>query len=368
MYRVCHISTLHSRYDVRIFHKECKSLAKHYSVYLIVADGLGSEVKDGVRIVDIGLRQSSRIKRAWIDSKKAFHKAIELDCDSYHIHDPELIKIATKLKKSGKKVIYDAHEDLPRQIEGKPYLKDWMKPLVASFVEWQENSAVKRFDYICTATPFIRERFYKINKNSLDINNFPLLDELKTEVNWTKKENKVCYIGGLSKVRGIKEILLALETLDSVQLNLAGAFTEADFEKEMRKLPSWKKVNFLGFINREKVAETLQQSKAGIVTLHPIKNYLDALPVKMFEYMIAGLPVIASDFPLWASIIRESECGLLVNPMDPQEIREAILFIENNPKEAERMGKNGRKSIEQKYNWSIEEEKLFKVYQQVLKA
>jgi len=67
-----------------------------------VADGLGDETKDSVKIHDIGKRQESRLKRARIDSKKALKKAIELNCDIYHFHDPELIKIGVYLKKKGK--------------------------------------------------------------------------------------------------------------------------------------------------------------------------------------------------------------------------------------------------------------------------
>ncbi len=188
MNKICHITTVHPRYDVRIFHKECKSLSKYYEVYLIVADGLGDDEKDNVNIIDIGLRQTSRLKRAIIDSEKAFKKALDLNCDLYHFHDPELVKIGVKLRKKGKKVIYDTHEDLPRQILGKPYLNKFIKPVLSKLIERQENKAAKQFDYICCATPYIRDRFKKINKNTVDINNFPITDKQTEEIAFEKKK------------------------------------------------------------------------------------------------------------------------------------------------------------------------------------
>ena len=162
MQKVCHITTVHSRYDTRIFLKECSSLTKLYKVFLIVADGLGDEVKNNVHIYDIVWSQSSRLKRARIDSRKAFKKAFKLNCDLYHFHDPELIKIGVKLKNLNYNVIYDVHEDLPKQIYGKHYLKNWMKPAVSNFIKYQEDNAAKKFDYVITATCCILDHWFRV--------------------------------------------------------------------------------------------------------------------------------------------------------------------------------------------------------------
>ena len=106
----------------------------------------------------------------------------------------------------------------------------------------------------------------------------------------------------------------------------------------------------------------MQRSLAGLVTLHPTINYIEALPVKMFEYMSAGVPVIASDFPLWRRVVIESECGLCVDPLDSQSISRAIDFLCENPEQARMMGSNGQLAIKNKYNWQIEERKLLDYY------
>ena len=137
-------------------------------------------------------------------------------------------------------------------------------------------------------------------------------------------------------------------------------------EEEVKAYDGWQKVNELGFLNRDEVSKVYSQSKAGLVTLRPIVNYLDALPVKMFEYMAAGLPVISSDIKLWKEIIDDAECGICVNPLEPKEIAEAIDYIVTHPEEAEQMGKNGKKAVLEKYNWDVEKKKLFEIYNNLL--
>jgi len=362
--KITHLTSAHPRYDTRIFIKMCSSLAKkeNYKVNIVVADGLGDETKNSVSIVDVGAKTGGRISRMTKTVKKVFEKAKELNSDIYHLHDPELIPIGLKLKKLGKKVIFDAHEDLPKQILGKHYLGNFTKKVLSKSIEIYEKISLKKFDYIITATPYIRDKFLKINKNSCDINNFPILDELLSDVKYSYRKNQVCYIGVLAEVRGIKEIVKSMEYCVDTNLVIAGSFFDNNIEKEVKNYKGWKKVDFKGFVGRDEIKNILDSSKVGLVTLHPIINYLDALPVKMFEYMAAGLPVISSDIKLWKDIVEETNCGICVNPREPKEIADAIKYIIDNPKEAEQMGMNGKKAVIEKYNWGIEERKLFKLY------
>lgn len=365
--KITHLTSVHPRYDTRIFFKECSSLAKinNYDVSLIVADNLGDEEKNDIKIVDVG-KLHGRINRIFKTTKKVLKKAIELDSDIYHLHDPELIPLGLKLKKLGKKVIFDSHEDVPKQLLGKPYLNKFILKVLSQTYLFYENKICKKFDYIITATSFIRDKFLKINSNSLDINNFPIVMELSAEISWTNKKNEVCYIGGITKIRGIKEIVKTMEYTQNIKLNLAGTFSEKDIENEVKNYNGWQNVNELGFLNREEVANVLYKSKVGLVTLHPIVNYQDALPVKMFEYMLAGIPVISSNFPLWEDIVEGNNCGLCVNPLNPKEIADAIGYLIDNPDIAKEMGENGRRAVEEKYNWKIEERKLFQLYERLI--
>ena len=362
--KIAHLTSAHPRYDTRIFIKMCTSLAKHgYDVSLIVADGLGNEIKDNVAIFDVGAKTGGRLSRMTKTVKRVFDAALKLKADIYHLHDPELIPIGLKLKKFGKKVIFDAHEDLPKQILGKPYLNKPTKVVLSKAFTLYEHWACPKFDAIIGATPFIRDKFLKINANTVDVNNFPLLDELANTSDWSKKLNEVAYVGDISKIRGIEEIILAMNDTHGVKLNLAGKFGDKSLEDKVKNQQAWLRVNELGFLNRQQVNEVLAKSKAGLVTLYPVINYMDALPVKMFEYMAAGIPVIASNFPLWHEIVEGNQCGICVNPLDTNAISKAIQYFVENSIDAERMGKNGRRAVEEKYNWLIEEKKLLRLYE-----
>jgi glycosyltransferase involved in cell wall biosynthesis len=363
MIKIAHLTSAHPRCDTRIFIKMCSSLAENgYETFLVVADGKGSETKNDVNIVDIGAKTGGRLSRMTKTVNKVFKKAVELDVDIYHLHDPELLPIGLKLKKLGKKVIFDSHEDVPKQMLGKPYLNAPLRRLIGAVFGMYESYACVKFDAIIAATPYIRDKFIKINLNTVDINNFPLLEELANTSEWEKKQNEVAYVGGIAKIRGIEEIVQALGYTNEIRLNLAGKFSEASAEVNVKNYTAWSKVNELGFLNRGQINTVLAKSKAGLVTLHPVINYIDALPVKMFEYMAAGIPVIASNFPLWREIVESNECGLCVDPLNPKAIGKAIQYLIDNPAQAERMGGNGRKAVEGKFNWPIEEKKLLDLY------
>ncbi|MBS1589311.1 MAG: glycosyltransferase family 4 protein [Bacteroidetes bacterium] len=366
--RITHLTSAHARYDTRIYFKMCSSLAKNenYRVSLVVADGKGNETKNGVEILDIGTKTSGRIYRMTSAVGKVLKKAQELNSDVYHIHDPELIPIGLKLKKSGKKIVFDSHEDIEKDILSKKWIPFFIRKITSKIYMLYESYAFKKIDYIIAATPYIRDKFLKINKNCIDINNFPIIDELSNLTLWNEKRDEVCYVGGIAQIRGIKEVVNAMGFTKNVRLNLVGIFSEKDVEDEVKTYNGWRNVTELGFLGRSEVAKIMSYSKAGLVTLHPIVTYLDALPVKMYEYMAAGLPVISSDIKLWKEIVEGNNCGICVNPLDPKAIADAIEYILAHPEEAEQMGKNGKDAVENRYNWGVEEKKLMNVYHKLL--
>ncbi|WP_016839517.1 glycosyltransferase family 4 protein [Ureibacillus thermosphaericus] len=361
--KICHLTSVHSHIDTRIFVKECSTLAEKGFEVLLIAPNAPNEILNGVQLIGIEKIEGNRLKRMISTTRKVYQKAIELDSDIYHFHDPELIPVGLKLKKLGKIVIYDVHEDLPRQILSKNWIPKFFRKPISLIMEYYETIVSRKFDGIITATDHIKNRFINYNKNTITINNFPSLKEMQFNfLPWNEKEG-VCYIGGITEVRGAFEMveMLGHVNYNNLKLNLGGPI-DKKIKYNLERNKYWKFVEYKGILSRSEVKELLNKSKVGLVTLHPIANYLDALPVKMFEYMAAGIPVIASNFPLWSSIIEKHECGVCVNPKNPKEIAEAVDFLLKNPNIAERMGRNGRKAVESKYNWEKEGQKLVDFY------
>ncbi|WP_415883478.1 glycosyltransferase family 4 protein [Neptuniibacter sp. QD34_54] len=362
-YKICHLTSVHTRFDTRIFSKECSSLVSFgYDVSLLVADGLGNEIAQGVSIYDVG-KSSSRLKRMLFATNRIYKKAIVQDADVYHIHDPELLPVATKLKKRGKKVLFDSHEDVPKQILSKPYLGEFAKKVISNIFKIYQKQAISKLDGVVAATPFILEALKPFSKKIIDINNFPHVGELTADkCTWNNKENAISFVGSFSEIRGLNEVVNGLAlTENPVTLFLGGHSTD-NYLNHLKMLNGWGQVNYLGALDRNAVREVFNKSFAGIVTFHPLPNHIDAQPNKMFEYMSAGIPVIASNFPLWKDIIEGNKCGLCVDPLDPAQIAVAIDYLYKNPQEAEKMGVNGMKAVNCKYNWHVEEKKLIRFY------
>lgn len=347
--------------------KECSYLAKekHFEVHLIAPNTVSHE-KNLVKIHGINYSdKENRMNRIFKLRRVLYEKAIKIDADLYHFHDPELIPIGKKLKRKGKLVIYDSHEDVPRQILTKHWIPPKLRKIVSYVYEKYENISSKKFDSVIGATPHITSRFESLDcKNVTNINNFPILNDIYPKVNYNLTENAVVYIGGITKSRGISEMILATSKAN-VKLYLGGRFPDDGERKSMEELNEWSSVDFLGYIDREKIQEVFSKSLAGLVILHPTENYLDSLPVKMFEYMAAGLPVIASDFPIWEKIIEANNCGICVNPENTNEIVQAIEYLVKNPKIAIEMGENGRRAVETKFNWENENKNLVTLYKKL---
>ena len=359
MAAIVHMTSAHSRNDVRIFLKECRSLSQQgHDVTLLVADGLPGEVRDGVRILSVP-KATGRLGRMTMGPARMLPRALGMKADLYHFHDPELMPLGLCLKLRGSRVIFDSHEDLPKQILDKPYLSKPIRRLVASMASLLQWAILPWFDGLVTATPTIRGVLERLNRNCVDINNYPIKGELMTMERSLPAHRNLAYIGGITRIRGVIELVAALEHLPTdIRLLMAGSFEDPALEQTMKAMPGWSHVDYLGIIGRDRVREVLADCMLGIVTYLPAPNHMEALPTKMFEYMSAGLAIIASDFPEWQRILEEGPCGRCADPQDPKALADAIATLLSQPDRVLEMGRHGQKLVADRYNWEVEAGKL----------
>lgn len=362
--RVCHMTSVHNRSDGRIFNKECVSLQKAgYDVYLVVADDKPDEIKNGVHICSTGLAAKNRRERMIKGARRVFRKALEIDAEVYHFHDPELLPYGYKLKKFGKKVIFDSHEDAVSQILDKKYLV--FPGLVSKIFAGYQNHVIKMLDAVITVSPNLLECYRAAKGRIYMITNYP---ELMPEPEQIRVRDQICFTGSCRRNWGSLEIAEAMEGLDCKYL-MAGPGDREHINEVISKGKG--RIKHLGELDRESVFRLQAESAIGMMLCSSsqlLKNGGSLGVTKMFEYMMNGLPVICTDVPLWREVIEQYKCGICVDPFDVQSIRKAIQYILEDEERAKKMGENGRKAVEERFNWETQSEELLRVYRNVLEA
>lgn len=374
MKKICHITSSHKARDQRIFLKQCKSLAREgYDVTLV--NRFESFEEDGVNVVGLGYgaRANGSVKSKWTLLKKAmditkacYIKALEIDADIYQIHDPELLPYALKLKKKGKIVIFDSHENYIAQFVIKDHgLKKFFKKKVyATYLKY----VFDRMDAIFFPCLHHDKPLYEGKcKRVITIGNEPLLEEFyhHYDENITKKDT-VCYVGGLTYERGLTHSVKACHQ-SKVTLTLGGLLPESNYGQQIQKEVEFSCVDYRGFCTRSEVLSIYQESKIGLCTILNVGQYnkYDNFATKVYEYMSVGLPVIMSDYHFARKINEKYQFAILVDPENINQISDAITYLLEHPEEAKKMGENGRRAVLEEFNWGIEEKKLFALYEEL---
>lgn len=366
MTKICHITSVHPLEDVRIFQKECVSLAKAGYDVTLVQQG-GRYEKDGVHILGFGDIPPSRLRRMIFTARKAYQKALEANADVYHLHDPELLPYGLKLKRKGKRVIFDSHEDVPADILEKAWMPKPLRGLASRCYAWYENRCTSKLDAVIGVTPRLCERLRKQSSCTEMITNYPILEKWLPPV---FSGRKVVFPGLLSPMWNIHVLLEAIEKIPGATLELRARQGDKSYESMLRAMPGWAKVNFPGRVSHAEVMELLSECSCGAAL-----NQFNVAGsgkegtlgnTKLFEYMMAGIPVVCTGFSLWKEIIDRWECGICVDPENVEEIASAITYLLDHPEEARRMGENGRRAVETEFNWGTEEKKLLALYERIL--
>jgi glycosyltransferase involved in cell wall biosynthesis len=363
--RVCHITTVHPVDDHRILHKECASLRDAGYDVTLIAPHDDDVVLDGVSVVALRGTVRNRVERMVRRPAAAYRAATAVDADLYHFHDPELLPCGVWLARAGKRVVYDAHEDVPTQIRAKEWIPTAARGGVAQSFARVEAACVARLDAVVTPSLAALDRLRPHQSRIALIANYPRLSELRPAARWEDRLRAACYVGGVTRVRGARELVDAMAHVDA-ELHLAGAISPPALRAELERSAGWPRVRYLGRVRHDRVPDVLAQVKVGLIPLHPVRNYVDAYPVKLFEYMAAGLPVIATDVPRWRAVLEAHDCGVCVPHASPRLLGEAITTLLDDDGRARAMGERGRRAAEERYSWETQASVLLELYRELL--
>jgi glycosyltransferase involved in cell wall biosynthesis len=356
---ICVISTVHPDNDTRIL-KQCRTLRQYFSVDLIIQSEKDDD--DGIKIIPLPIIKNriQRLHLMFLAIRLSFKKKY----DYYLFHDPELILLGIILKIFRRKVIYDIHEDYQVQILDKHWIPIYLKKTISFIFFLIEKISSKFFDSLICATPFIFKKFSKINKNVYCVRNFPPRNELihdHTRNFQNSDRFKILYVGVISEERSIINILDAIKDIDC-EFILAGNFSPASLKDFTEKHDSWKKVRYLGYVNRKDFSSLLNEADLGILLFQPQKAHIDSLPNKMFEYMAGGLYQLSSNFEEWKTIIELNNVGQTINPLDTDELSKKIVELKNNKEMINKLGPKIREIFTSNFTWETESIEFLKVF------
>lgn len=368
MTKICHVSNAHIPYDIRIFEKECQSLAqKGYEVHLVIsgADGL----KNGVVFHDIGTIPPERIKRMFFHARKAYKTACEINADIYHFHDLELLPYAVRLRNRGKKVIFDSHENILDFLEDKKYIPRVIRkignPLYKSYI----GRYLKKIDLIITVDPVIKEKLQKYNPDVEIVANYPIIEDTdhESEKKTSVSKKYICFAGGISAQWNHLAVMQAAAEL-GITYVLCGR-ADSDYLRSLESQKEWKNVDYRGMVSHKEAMFLLRHSIAGVALLDYSNNSNGTLGTlgntKIFEIMMEKVPLICTDFISWKNIVETENCGICIEPKSVEKLKESIQYIIEHENEAEKMGERGHEAVIKQYNWSIERQKLFESYERL---
>jgi glycosyltransferase involved in cell wall biosynthesis len=368
--KACLLSSIHPCFDVRIFRKEARSLAQAgYEVTVVAVGDQPEQTVDDVRVVPLP-RPGRRILRT-LNWWRILRIALRERADIYHFHDPDLLLPGLLIKVlTGRPLVYDVHENYPEDILTKEWVPASLRRFFSSSFKSFEDVTVRFMDGVIVVNQHLAERFQGQSRVAVVRNYSRLEPFLHSEAPRKSATPYFVYAGRISDDRGIYECFQALESLPEAQASLLCAGTIGHVANDQFRAllnhvrhPSFE---YLGLLPYEEIPPLFKGALAGLLCFQPTPNNLLGTPNKLFEYMSAGIPVIASDFPFVREVVASAECGLLVPPNDVEQIASAMSFLLTHRQEAFRLGQNGLSAAQHRYNWKAEEQKLLSLYETLL--
>lgn len=379
MNKICHLTTMHPVFDTRIFKKECASLeAAGYEVSLIAPHDKAEKV-DGINIIPINKHQSF-LDRVYSLPKKTVQMLDGIEADIIHFHDPELLPhMASWAKKTGRAVVWDAHESYKDTIENFNSLK--IKPvsiLGARFLSKYELSiAQKYFAGVVTVTDKFAKKYRDNGIETCVLSNYADIDKYNYDGTPNLSEKpRLISSGAQFRPRAVLEIAQAYELIQQkmdVEVYFTGRFSQPGLEDEVRTIlrktdPSLKQAVIEGSVEFDyMINEAIPKAWVGVVLMDTSDpNNRNGLPNRFFECWANGVPVIATRNTLIAEIVEAENGGIVIDNNHPEEITAAFLEICKSKEYRNELGNNGYQAVLNKYNWQTNFQDLLRFYEKIL--
>lgn len=365
--RVVHVTTAHRADDVRIFERECRSLAGsgRYDVYLAAAGDIPAG--SGVTFLPLLPRPSSRAGRFSAGPRRALALTTALAVDVWHFHDPELLPVALKLAWSGRRVIWDAHEDYLAQFSeagGKSWVPRPARRLVRSGTAGLLSAMDRLAAGIVAATPTIASRYE--NPRTVVVGNEARVEDFR-DARPDLAARRVLFTGNVGRAHLFDELVAAISDLPGVRLAVAGREPPAStWDAAAARLGD--RLEHLGWLDRPGLSRAMSASSLGVALYAPLATYLDsdASPTKVFEFAAAGLPIVGSPIAPVARLLESSNAGFVADDFTPASLRDSIIYALGHPTEWELASVNGRAWAQSHGGWSESEAELLRLYSALL--
>ena len=375
--KVAIVTTRHGAQDDRIYYKQALSLAKRMEVTMIAPDDgemLSWHVAVTYRPIPRRPSPFGRL-RSLVEAVSAIYQE---NSDFCHLHDLDLalaipfIRFFTKAK-----IVYDSHEAFPEQILMTQGIPKIFRPFSAKMVDILEKWLVHFAHQVITADEPTCTSFKKSGIPSATIFNYPRLDIFDTDTAKLQKENEryssrfsIIYQGSVSVDRGLFHMIDALaiikKTEPGILLRIVGL---SDMALKTEALARAKEIGvtdlmeIVGWIPHQDIAYSMKSSLIGLAPLQPTEKYKRNIPIKIFEYMACGLPLIAAELPSIRYYLGKVDVGLLYDSTSPEELARCVLELLADQERRNRMSQNCLKAVQERWNWSEMEKVLFRVYE-----
>lgn len=362
--KVVIVSPVHIFNDVRVFEKEAKSLVNlGFDVELFARTPEGIDhTESGILIHAVKYR--NRIER-FLKLPLLFFRILKSDASLYHLHNPDTIPFALLLKVLGKKVIYDTHEDFSKKILLRQWIPRLLRNALAKIIDSLEIIVSKVVDGTIVTQTEQKNKF----KNCFVIPNAPIYRMIGNEAENKKTEQNMLtlgYLGGISKDRGLWEMLkltrILNESINTKLVLIGGAVNDGSLSEAM-KSSLWDNVEYLGKLPQSEAFAHIKNVDFGLIILEDVADYRYTSPNKIYEYMMLGVPFVATDFPAWKSELASVNSGIFLKNVDLDDAADQITKLKKDPERYESVSQNGVKYVSDEFNWdAVCEPILSKIY------